>query len=244
MFRYDLCPITLTTSLYTIPIVTVLFLTLITNIPAAFSEEVITIIPCSSNHNNAKFFDMPSYFIQKGQPIRWYNADDINHRIVITKSVGKGILSNSGIIKPNGSFQYRFDNDGIYNFSSPTYPWMRGNVSVNNDISSVTITNPKINVTVQLTWAPSVPKVGQITHFKIIFIDMKTNKNQKHIDYVFSIDTPKNKTSYQQTLHSSWGVESAAYKFDTAGIFKPRVTIDAILFQPIEPVEDDFKILV
>ena len=54
--------------------------------------------------------------------------------------------------------------------------------------------------------------------------------NQKHIDYVFSIDTPKNKTSYQQTLHSSWGVESAAYKFDTTGIFKPRVTIDAILF--------------
>ena len=217
---------------------------LITNIPAAFSEEVITIIPCSSNHNNTKFFDMPSYFIQKGQQIRWYNADDINHRIVITKSGGKGILSNSGIIKPNDSFQYRFDNDGIYNFSSPMYPSMQGNVSVNNYISSVTMTNPKINVTIQLTWAPSVPKVGQITHFKIIFIDKKTNKNQKHIDYVFSIDTPKNKTSYQQTLHSSWGVESAAYKFDTVGIFKPIVTVDAILFQPIEPVEDDFKISV
>jgi plastocyanin len=82
---------------------------------------------------------MPSYFIQKGQQIRWYNADDINHRIVITKSVGKEILSNSGIIKPNGSFQYMFDNDDIYNFSSPVYPWMQGNISVNNGISSVTI---------------------------------------------------------------------------------------------------------
>jgi len=88
------------------------------------------------------------------------------------------------------------------------------------------MTNPTVNVAVQLTWDPSIPKVGQITHFKIIFIDLKTNKNQKHIDYVFSIDTPNNKTSFQQTLHSSWGVESAAYKFDTAGIFKPRVTID------------------
>ena len=155
---------------------------------------------------------MPSYFIQKGQQIRWYNAD-INHRIVIITSVGKGISSNSGIIKPNGSFQYRFDNDGIYNFSSPIYPWMQGNAFVYNDISSVMMTNPKIDVALQLTWAPSVPKVGQITHFKIIFINIKTNKNQKHIDYVFSIDTPKNKTSYQQTLHSSWGVESAAYKF-------------------------------
>jgi hypothetical protein len=205
---------------------------LITNIPTAFSEEVITIITCSRNHNNAKFFDMPSYFIQKGQQIRLYNAG------------GKEIFSNSGIIKPSGSFQYRFDNDGYYNFSSPIYPWMQGNVSVKNDISSVTMTNPKSNVAIQLTWTPSVPKVGQITHFKIIFIDKKTNTNQKHIDYIFSIDTPENKTSYQQTLHSSWGVESAAYKFDTAGFFRPRVTIDAILFQPIEPVEDNFKILV
>jgi plastocyanin len=79
---------------------------------------------------------MPSYFMQKGQQIRWYNADDIYHRIVITKSVGKGILSNCGIIKPNGSFKYRFDNDGIYNFSSPIYPWMQGNVSVDNDITT------------------------------------------------------------------------------------------------------------
>jgi plastocyanin len=224
--------------------VTIFSLILITNISAAFSEEVITIIPCSSNHNNTKFFDMPSYFTQKGQQVRWYNADDINHIIVITKSPGKEILSNSGIIKPNHSFQHRFDNDGIYNFSSPIYPWMKGNVSVKDDISSVTMTNPTVNVAVQLTWDPSIPKVGQITHFKIIFIDLKTNKNQKHIDYVFSIDTPNNKTSYQQTLHSSWGVESAVYKFDTAGIFKPRVTIDALLFQPIEPVEDVFKILV
>src|ERR1700739_516213 len=115
---------------------------------------------------------MPSYFIQKGQQIRWYNAD-INHRIVIITSVGKGISSNSGIIKPNGSFQYRFDNDGIYNFSSPIYPWMQGNAFVYNDISSVMITNPKIDVAVQLTWAPSVPKVGH----PLIFI----NINQKHI---------------------------------------------------------------
>jgi len=50
--------------------------------------------------------------------------------------------------------------------------------------------------------------------------------------------------SITKRFNSSWGVESAAYRFDTTGIFKPRVTIDAILFQPIEPVEDDFKILV
>ena len=220
---------------------------LVTDIPAAYSEEVITIIPSSSNHNNPNFFDTPSYFIQKGQQIRWYNADDIDHRIVITASGGKELLSDSGIIKSNSSFHYTFNNAGIYDFSSPVYSWMQGNVSVISDISSVTMTNPKNNVDVQLTWTPSVPKVGEITHFKIIFIDKKINKNQKHIDYVFSIDTPKNKTLYQQIrFHhsSSWGVDFVAYKFDTAGIIMPKVTIDAILFQPIEPVEDDFKILV
>ena len=219
-----------------IPVLTILFLMLFTLIPAAYSEDVITIM--------CKFFDAPSYFIQKGQQIRWYNADDVNHRIVITPYGRKEVLSDSGIIKSNGSFPFRFTNVGTYHFSSPTYTWMQGNVSVTNDISSVTLANLKDNLEVQLTWTPAVPKVGEMTHFKIIFIDKNTDKNQWHIDYVFSINSPENKTVYQQTLHSEWGVESASYKFDTAGIFISRVTIDAILFQPVEPVENDFKILV
>jgi hypothetical protein len=44
--------------------------------------------------------------------------------------------------------------------------------------------------------------------------------------------------------HSSWGVEYASYKFDTPGIIVPKVTIDAILFQPVEPVEYNFKMSV
>jgi len=60
---------------------TIVFLMAVTGIPAAYSEDVITIIPCSSNHNNPKFFDTPYYYIQKGQQIHWHNADDINHRI-------------------------------------------------------------------------------------------------------------------------------------------------------------------
>jgi len=222
----------------------IVFLMAVTGIPAAYSEDVITIIPCSSNHNNPKFFDTPSYYIQKGQQIRWHNADDINHRIVISTSDAKAVLSDSGIIKSNGSFPFIFNNIGIYHFSSPVYAWMQGNVSVTDDISSVTMTNPKNNVDVQLTWTPAIPRVGQITDFKIIFIDRSTDKNHQHIDYVFSIDSPANKILYQQALHSSWGVEYATYKFNTPGIIIPKITIDAILFQPVEPVEDDFKMSV
>lgn len=37
------------------------------------------------------------------------------------------------------------------------------------------------------------------------------------------------------------GVENASYKFDTPGIIVPKVTIEAILFQPVEPVVYNFK---
>lgn len=104
---------------------------------------------------------------------------------------------------------------------------MRGDVSVTDNISSVTVTNLKNNVDVQLTWTPSC-----------------TDKNQLHIDYVFSINNTENKTLYQQAPHSSWGVEYASYKFDTPGIIVPKVTIDAILFQPVEPVVYNFKMSV
>lgn len=222
----------------------IFFLMVVTGVPAAYAEDVITIIPCSSNHNNPKFFDTPSYYVQKGQQIRWHNADDINHRIVISSSDAKTLLGDSGIIKSNGSFPFRFNNIGIYHFSSPVYPWMQGNVSVTDDISTVTMANPKNNVAVQLTWTPSIPKVGEITHYKIIFINRSTDKNQQHIDYVFSIDSPQNKILYQQALHSSWGLEYASYKFSTPDIIIPKITIDAILFQPVEPVEYDFKMSV
>ena len=103
-----------------------------TGIPAAYSEDVITIIPCSSNHNDPKFFDKPSYYIQKGQLIRWHNADDINLRIVITTSDAKAL---STFVFP---WFYHF-----FFHSSPLYPWMKGNVSVTDNISSLTVTNPK-----------------------------------------------------------------------------------------------------
>jgi hypothetical protein len=212
-----------------ISVLTVFVLILAVRIPIAYCKEVITIIPCSSNHNNPKFFDTPSYFTQKGQPISWYNADDVDHRIVITTADRKELLSDSGVIKPNGSYIFKFNNVGYYHFSSPVYPWMQGNVSVTSDISSVTLANRKNNVEVQLAWTPSLPgdqavSPGEITHFKIIFIDKKTNNNQKHIDYIFSIDTRQNKTLYHQTLHSSCGVESASYKFSNGGIFNHKLT--------------------
>jgi plastocyanin len=227
-----------------IPTIAFVFLIFVIVVPAAYAEDIITIIPCSSNHNNPTFFNTNSYYVQKGQHVRWFNADDINHRIIASTSNGKELLFDSGLIKPNDSYSFIFNNIGSYNFSSPIYPWMKGNVSVTDDISSGTIRHLKDNVDVQLTWTPITPKLGETAHFKIIFLHKNTELNQPHIDYVFSINNSTNKSVYQQGLHSSWGVESASYKFDKSGIFMPKVTITAILFQPVYPSEADFKMSV
>jgi hypothetical protein len=45
---------------------------------------------------------------------------------------------------------------------------------VDDDISTATQTDPEDKIDVQLSWTPSSPKIGQQTHFKIIFINKET----------------------------------------------------------------------
>jgi hypothetical protein len=85
-----------------------------------------------------------------------------------------------------------------------------------------------------MSWTPIAPKVGQQTHFKIIFINKETEENQKHIDYRFSIQDPTGKRIDFKSLHSGWGVESASYVFEKEGKFKPRTSIFNIKFIPVE----------
>jgi hypothetical protein len=68
-------------------------------------------------------------------------------------------------------------------------------VFVSDDISTVTRTDSENDIDVQMSWTPIAPKVGQQTHFKIIFIKIifinkETEENQKHIDYRLSIQDP------------------------------------------------------
>jgi plastocyanin len=100
-------------------------------------QDVITIIPGAGDKNNPLFFDITYYPIQIGKEVRWYNADDVNHKIIVssgneTNTVGieNKKVSESGNIKPKTSFSYKFDKEGTYRFSSPIYPWMHGNVIV------------------------------------------------------------------------------------------------------------------
>jgi hypothetical protein len=87
----------------------------------------------------------------------------------------------------------------------------------------------------------SSPKIGQQTHFKIIFINKETEENQKHIDYRFSIQDPTDKRIDLQSPHSGWGVESASYTFEMEGLFKPRISIFNINFIPVEVGVTEFE---
>jgi hypothetical protein len=86
--------------------------------------------------------------------------------------------------------------------------------------------------------------VEELVHFKIIFINKKNGQNQQHVDYGFSLVNHQKQTIYQQDVHSSWRVEYASNTFHKAGLVIPKVTVNALLFQPIEPVEDNFKMTV
>jgi plastocyanin len=221
-------------------------------------QDTITIIPGSSDKNNPAFFDVTYYPIHIGKEMRWYNADDVNHKIIISsgnETTPSGIenkkLFESGDIKPKTSFTYKFDKEGTYRFSSPTYPWMHGNMIASNDISTTAVTNNLNNsVAIQLSWYPAKLKAGpeqqeqQQIYFIIKFINEKTNKIQDHIDYRFVIYDQNSNSVFEQGLHSGWGVEQAAYKFKTPGNYRAEVTINYILFAPVTPDVAKFNIQV
>jgi hypothetical protein len=211
------------------------------------AEEVVTILPGAHDQTRLRFLDIIFYPIEKGGELTWVNEDEILHKIIIkplaqAKKEATPIVT-SETIEPGKSFTYTFEKEGTYHFSSLTYPWINGSVFVNDRISSVTKTDSKNNIDVQLSWTPSLPKPGQETHFKIIFVDKKTEENQKHIDYGFSILDPTGKKIDLQSLHSGWGVESASYTFKKEGEFKPRISIFSVNFLPVEIRLTEFELL-
>jgi hypothetical protein len=214
-------------------------------IPLVFAEEIITILPGAQDHNRPRFLDITFYPIEKGKELAWFNDDDVSHRIIINSTTegnnNTELVADSGDIKPEDSYTYTFDEEGTYRFSSPTHPWIKGTVFVGDDISTVTQTDSANDIDVQLSWNPSSPKIGQQTHFKIIFINKETEENQKHIDYRFSIQGPDGKKVDLQSPHSGWGVESASYTFEKEGEFKPMISIFNINFIPVKVGVTEFE---
>jgi plastocyanin len=212
-------------------------------------EEIITIVPGSSDSSRYRFFDITEYPISTGEEVKWYNADNIVHNILVTSSSsnGKDTIAQSENIKPNEFFNYKFDKEGEYLFQSSKYDWMKGKIIVTDDIKTIKKSMGN-DIDVYISWTPSSIKLGEKSLFKIIFVDKKSEENQEHIDYSFTIQNPSlssDKVLYKNAFtHSAWGVEPASHIFDSGGTFIGKVGIEGILFQPIDPEYTEFEIQV
>ncbi|HET8792237.1 MAG TPA: hypothetical protein VFM31_00460, partial [Nitrososphaeraceae archaeon] len=207
-------------------------------------EEVITIVPGSSDSSRYRFFDITEYPLKTGEELKWFNADNILHNIIVTSNDGNIIVGQSGNIKPKGSFSYKFDKPGEYLFKSANYNWMKGKIIVSDDVKTVTKKMDN-NIDLYLSWTPSSSiKKGDKVYFKIIFVDNKNDINQEHVDYSFTIqNATSDKVLYKNSItHSAWGIEPASYQFNTSGTFIGKLRIEGILFQPIEPDQTEFEI--
>ena len=210
----------------------------------AHAEEIITIVPGSSDSSRYRFFDITEYPISTGEEIKWYNADNIIHNIqILSNDTNKTIVAESENIEPKEYFNYEFKEEGEYLFQSIKYPWMKGKIIVRDDIKTIK-ERLKNNIDLYISWTPSIIKLHEKTLFKIIFIDKKSSKNQEHIDYSFTIkDLDDDKVLYKNSLtHSAWGVEAASHKFHSTGNFMGEVGIQGVLFQPVSPQYSDFEI--
>jgi len=209
-------------------------------------EEIITIVPGSSDPNRYRFFDITEYPISVGEEIKWYNADNIIHNIIVTSSNGKTIVAQSADIKPKEFFSYKFAKQGEYTFQSSKYNWMKGKIIVTDDIKNIK-KSMENDIDIYISWMPSSSiKSGEKIIFKIIFVDKKSERNQEHIDYSFTIHNSTSDTVlYKNAVtHSAWGIEQASHKFDSSGTFIGKLRIEGILFQPIEPDNTEFEIQV
>ena len=74
----------------------------------AFAAGIITILPGASVRSSPIYFDSNFYLTKIGKTIKWYNTDDVPHKLILTSINGNGTSAHkqqiieSGIIVPNG----------------------------------------------------------------------------------------------------------------------------------------------
>ena len=63
--------------------------------------------------------------VKQGEAVTWVNQDDIPHSIVLA-----ALQVHSHALDTNGTFVYRFDKAGVYNYICGLHPGMKGQVVV------------------------------------------------------------------------------------------------------------------
>ena len=69
--------------------------------------------------------------VQAGQTVRWENRDDRDYSLVATDPESPEFKAfRSGVIKPGGTWDYRFEREGVFQYHCSIRPRVRGSVSV------------------------------------------------------------------------------------------------------------------
>jgi hypothetical protein len=79
------------------------------------AEEIITIIPGSSDEKRERFYDITYYPIKPGETIKWHNADNIPHQIEILTE--NNVTKKHYKIDPNNRFSFKFERIGNIYFN-------------------------------------------------------------------------------------------------------------------------------
>ena len=204
-----------------------------------YGEEIITIIPGSSDENRYRFFDITAYPIESKKEISFYNADKISHQFTIKND--QDFYLKTDIIKRDGKYSLQFNEEGIYQFRSEEYSWMTGKIIVKDQIVKKTMKLESMNVNIAFT----NEKLNEANkyYFKIIFTDKKNKNNLEHVDYTFTIKDSKEVKNHQHKItHSGWGVEGIIANLDSEKKHTGHVTVNGLLFQPIDIETMNFNI--
>jgi plastocyanin len=204
---------------------------------AAFAEDVIFVVPGSSDPRSVVDFDPLIQKIAPGQSIVFVNADGVEHQLAV-KSEDNEEVFNTGPLARNEFVSHAFSEAGEYTLECKIYSHMRGMITVTEDIATFTKTIEDQNLEVELSRSPANPGVGDEIFYKITFIDTQTGRNRPHIDFTLIFNDSSSNYVDGVGAHTVDGQEIATFKFDKKDEFTPIVTVSGIDFVPLglEPI--------
>lgn len=210
---------------------------------AALAEDVIFIVPGSSDPASALRFDPPLQIIEKGQSIVFVNPDGVDHHLVI-KSADNKEEFDTGVLSMNNFVSHTFSENGEYTFECKIYSHMKGEIRVTDDIATSSRTISNQNMDVQLMQSPANPGVSEEIYYKITFIDRETGRNHPHIDFTLTFNDSSDNYVDSAGGHTVDGQEYAIFNFDKEDAFTPEVTVSGVNFIPINPETVKFDAVV
>ncbi|HKU48760.1 MAG TPA: plastocyanin/azurin family copper-binding protein, partial [Nitrososphaera sp.] len=212
-------------------------------LPRAFAEDVIFVVPGSSDPKSVLSFDPPVQKIEKGQQIVFVNADGLDHQLVV-KSADDREVFDTGVLSKNDFVSHTFSDNGEYVLECKLYPHMKGQITVTDDIATFTRTIEDQNMDVLLTQSPANPGVDEEIYYKITFIDRQTGRNHPHVDFTLTFNDSSSNFIDGAGGHTVDGQEIAEFHFDKKDAFTPAITVTGVSLVPIAPETVKFDAVV